>query len=380
MTKKSLLSVFTFVLLLLAGYAAAAGQAQEQADEEFEEGNEIPGTSLIPVGSDGREVNARIPEGNELEEIAPVTKEEIEALPDRYEKEAPIFKKYAFLPAVPGGIDHAAAGGGTRNTGYTTARLRGVPPGAVAVSAFLYWGAFQASAPVTQTVTFQGSPVTGTLIGTAANSCWGGAGLFAAYRAYVLTLLVPGINGDYSVVLPSALTNGQDALNPVNFTLPMSEGATLVVLYSHSSVPADSIVDIQHVVQLFSTTLTTTHFLTYPVNHNGLGDMKHTRFGADGQAGAGYIHVLTGTDERTSIGTFMGPLTQIKGNGAVNAFSNADSDWNGYDGEPLNQLWDTHSMYLPSGSLALGTTIYQVSYTSNGDCIYPVGHVLTSRF
>jgi hypothetical protein len=41
---------------------------------------------------------------------------------------------------LPGGIDHAVAGVGTRNSGTGVIRLRGVPPGSTLLSALLIWG------------------------------------------------------------------------------------------------------------------------------------------------------------------------------------------------------------------------------------------------
>src|SRR5574339_496881 len=58
------------------------------------------------------------------------------------------------------------------------------------------------------------------------------------------------------------------------------------------------------------------------------------------------------SDERTWI---ENPVTlgsiQIKGDGAG---LNRDSDWNGYDGEPLNKLWDTHTDVFGNGQFLAG--------------------------
>ena len=51
----------------------------------------------------------------------------------------PVSFKHVPIP-LPGGIDHAVAGVGTRNSGQGVIRLRGVPPGSTLLTAFLIWG------------------------------------------------------------------------------------------------------------------------------------------------------------------------------------------------------------------------------------------------
>jgi len=312
-----------------------------------------------------------------LLELDTVDKASIERLVETYPKDDPVFTKYQYRPVLPGGIDHVAAGAGTRNAGYGTIRLRGVSPGAVPVSAFLYWGVIEAAPAFLQSVAFQGKKVVGVNVGNTAQPCWNSSGTFSAYRANVLPLLLAGINGDYAVArLPSAITNGQNPWEIFNNTLPLSEGVSLVVLYSHASVPASSFVEIHHPMQMFAGSATFTHLLTRTVLDNSA--LKHTRLGADGQAGFGLNHALSVSDEASFIGGFPGPVTQFKGNGVTAFYGNQDSDWNGMDGEPLNQLWDTHTQMVP-GAIPNGFASYQVAYRANGDCIVPVAHVLTAR-
>jgi len=296
---------------------------------------------------------------------------------------ATVFRKYAYLPLSTftwtGGIDHLAAGTGLRNDAASTIRFRGTPPGATAVSAFLYFG-FIDNSPVANPlpVTFNGTLVNAFLINTAPSPCWG-AGTFRAYRAPVLPYLLPGINGNYTVSgVPSNLANGQNPWNPVNSTPPLAEGASLVVLYTHSSIPRGSQVQIHHptVTQVYGTT-TYTHFLNLPIQ---VAAMKHTRLGADGQVGGGTLNYSFITNERTSLaGPIPAPFVQIRGNGSYGN-GNEDSDWNGTDGEPLNQLWDTHTMDIP-GVIAPGPTVtnYRIRYQMGNDCVIPVADVLTYR-
>lgn len=318
------------------------------------------------------------------QELNPVDQGGLEDLTRSYSTSAPIFRKYRYLPSCRTtgcyGIDHLAAGTGTRNTGYGTIRLRGIPPGATAVSAFLYWAGIQAPpAAATQVVNFNGTAVTGFLISNQPQPCWNGGGTLQAYRAAVLPFLLAGINGDYRVTgFPSFLANGQDPWNPVNLTMPLAEGASLVVLYTHPSIPAGTWVQIHHPVtaNVFGT-LIYTHFLNLPIQ---VAATRHTRLGADGQVGGGLNNFNATTNEQTSLaGPIPQPFVQIRGNGSY-AFGSEDSDWNGHDGEPLNQLWDTHTLNIPNvitpGPLVAN---YRVRYAANADCIVPVAHVITAR-
>jgi hypothetical protein len=318
-------------------------------------------------------------------ELNPVDAESLEQLASLRASNDPVFKKYARLPlctrsGCPGGIDHLAAGTGLRNTGYGTIRLRGLPPGAVAAGAFLYYSYIQ-SGPIAlvQNVVFNGTTVTAFYVNNQLQPCWNGAGTLRTYRAQVMPLLVPGINGDYSVSgVPSNLTNGQDPWNPASTTMPLAEGASLVVLYTHSSVPVGSWVQIHHPAtpSVFGT-LTFSHFLSLPIQ---VAATRHTRIAADGQVGGGLNNFNVITNETTSLaGPAPQPFVQIRGNGSY-ASGSEDSDLNGTDGEPLNQLWDTHTMNIP-GTITPGplVTSYRVRYVTPNDCIDPVVHVITAR-
>jgi hypothetical protein len=228
----------------------------------------------------------------------------------------------------------------------------------------------QAAAAPTQTVLFRGTPVKGTLIGAAGPTCWG-AGVFAAYRASVIALITPGINNDYLVSrMPTSLADGRNPWSG-GAPLPLSEGASLVVIYAHSSVPWTAQVFINHGAAFFFNTITINNPLMAFLRP--YSRLKHTRIGADGQVGNGTNSMLPITDERT----FLGPpfFTQIKG-----PFSpfNGDSDWNGDDGTPLNQLWDTHTDSF-GRIINPGVANYLVRYTARGDCIFPVAHVLGTQ-
>jgi hypothetical protein len=290
-------------------------------------------------------------------------------------------------PSLPGGVDHAAAGTGTRNTGYGTIRLRGVPAGATIVRAWLYWGTvYRNPAPSSATARFNGSLVTGRRIGAPTpEPCWLFQNAsFAAYRANVRPLIVAGANGDYKVTnLASVVTNGTDPFVcappfPTPAT-PASEGATLLVIYSHSSVPSAARTYIHQGPALVTGNVTVTNNLSPLVPAHTV--VKQTRFGADGQVGCSLFSVGFLNGEMTSLGPNAASLVQIKGPGSG---LNTNSDWNGYDGVSLNQLWDTQTDAFGSVNgqpniIPNGVGQYVVLYTGVGDCFVTVAHVLTVK-
>ena len=225
-----------------------------------------------------------------LPELNPVDEKGLEELAAGYTKDDTVFQKYAYIPGCasggcPGGIDHMAAGTGTRNTGYGTIRLRGVPAGARKVSAFLYWSEiYQGPIPANPTIYFNGFRRTGVIVNSTPFPCWGPNATHVTYRTWVFPYIVPGINSDYSVTgLASGLTTGQDPWVPYNTVFPLSQGASLVVLYTDKSIPRGTWVQIHHpqTTQFFGT-LTFTHLLTLPIT---VDSIKHTRIGSDGQVG-----------------------------------------------------------------------------------------------
>ena len=305
-----------------------------------------------------------------------VDKDSVEANPvaDDDSEDAPI-KAHPIPIPLPGGLDHVANGVGTRNAGFGTIRLRGTPPGAVAVRAFLYWGTIYdgAAIPINARATFNGRHVIGRVVGVSAPPCWPGS-FFAAYRASVIALLTPGIDGDYLVSdLPTSLKDGRDPWlhAPVPAPRPLSEGASLVVIYAHNSTPLSARVFLNQGAAMFFGTVDINNALPQPVPNYSIS--KHTRLGADGQVGSSTFAILPVTDERTFLGPNPGSLTQIKGPGSG---FNGDSDWNGTDGGPLNQLWDTQTSSFFEQLIPPGSTSYTVRYVSNGDCIVAVAHVL----
>lgn len=369
--------VVCLALVLAAGCATVA-----RAASEIELTPGLSSTkSLVESTAD-----VKTPEGIDGEvELNPVDAKSLEDLAALRSSNESVFKKYARLPfcttsGCPGGMDHMAAGTGLRNTGYGTIRLRGVPAGAVPVTAFLYYSYIQ-SGPIVlvQNVVFNGTTVTAFYVNNQLQPCWNSTGTLRTYRVAVLPNLLPGINGDYSVSgVPSNLTNGQDPWNPASTTLPLAEGASLVVIYTHPSVPVGNWVQIHHpATPAVYGTLTFSNFLNQPIL---VAATRHTRIAADGQVGGGLNNYNAITNETTSLaGPTPQPFVQIRGNGSY-AFGSEDSDLNGTDGEPLNQLWDTHTMNIP-GTITPGPLVmsYRVRYVTPNDCIDPVVHVITAQ-
>ena len=125
--------------------------------------------------------------------------------------------------------DYAVAGVGVRGRGTGTINMTGVPANADVLAAYLYWETLGDG----QNGMFRGYPIVGTVLGTAASPCWPEPNI-TVYRADVLQFLPaadgggPLPNGSHSVAFPDS--------GDFN-TAPSTEGASLVVVYSHSSLP-----------------------------------------------------------------------------------------------------------------------------------------------
>src|SRR5688572_1673045 len=292
----------------------------------------------------------------------------------------PVSFKHVPIP-LPGGIDHAVAGVATRNSGTGVIRLRGIPPGSTLLSAVLVWGEIAAAPANPYTVGFGPDCSTGVTFpipvhGATAQPWWN-----------VSSQILPGINSDYRVRgLRSALTNNRcpwgdgNCASPGN-ALPLSEGASLIVFYSNPCIPRAAQIYVNLGPRMFFGPHSVVH-ATVPAINGNLPNLKHSRIGADGQVGVancGLRSMPAISDERTWIENPVIPASiQIKGDGAG---LNRDSDWNGYDGEPLNKLWDSHTDVFANGNFLAGGggLSYRVRYLSQGDCIVWVVHILGVR-
>ncbi len=302
----------------------------------------------------------------------------------------PVSFKAVPIP-LPGGIDHAVAGVATRNSGQGVIRLRGVPPGSVLLSAILVWGEITTPPALGYNIGFEpdcgaAANFASAVYGTAPQPCWNPNGIYAGHIVNVTAQILPGINGDYRVRgLKSALTNNRCPWGDGNCAgsgnaLTLSEGASLIVIYSNACIPKAAQLYISLGPRMFFGNHTVNHPTFPPINGN-LPNLKHSRIGADGQVGVlncGLRATPQLSNERTWIQNAANlALIQIKGDGG----QNRDSDWNGYDGEPLNKLWDSHTDVFGSGAFlaAGGGNSYNVLYSSQGDCIVWAAHILGVR-
>ncbi len=265
--------------------------------------------------------------------------------------------------------DHVAAGVSLRNRGGGEINLRGAAENGTPVKALLYWDILSANPAQTMTVSINGVGVTGKLIGRGEDPCWG-AGANGAYKADVpLYLLYNGINGDYKIAgFPSSKGTGASPWE-TGGTQPLAEGATLVVVYRN---PASGSFSTTHLYEApISGTMFAGSFAAVLGGLTASGSRaRFTLIGADGQVGGG-LNASYALTAETSF--FQG--NQIAGPSAAPPPTlNNDSDWNGHDGGPLNQLWDTRTHLV---SIKSGSTDAEVRYVSQGDCLVTVAFVLS---
>lgn len=361
--------LFLSLLLTTVLVVGAAGAGTAQTIEQSE--------AVASAGEDGTAANVEAAKSGTFTEAESLDADDVDAvIRSKETKTAATFTELETAivaeKLLVGGLDHLAAGTGTRNAGYGTIRLRGAPPGARLVAAFLYWGDIVAGpAPLAANVNFEGRRVTGRLIGSTTQPCWNGGGVFALYRAVVSHLVPREIDGDYQVDgFASNLVDGRDPWASVNNTLPLAEGASLVVLFTERNIPRSARLYFTHGPVFFfgQVDIVQGLFPGLPAH----AQLKLTRIGADGQGGFGLRAVTPISDERTFVGPAVPALTQIRGTGST---LHTDSDWNGDDGGPLNQLWDTHTDDI-TGTVGAAAPSYVVRYRSFGDCIEAAVHIL----
>jgi len=250
---------------------------------------------------------------------------------------------------------HVANGVALRNRTSGTIALRGVPRGSVVLMALLYWNFSNQSTvgPQQLPVLFDGNLILGQKTADNPDPCWGMAGNHS-YRAdvtpFVSVSLLGHPNQDYVVVLlfdGATSTTGQNPWQPFEMQNVRAEGATLVVIYHNpTSLGTLYVYDALSNSEFSgSATFNLLHPLAYV-------PAQFTMAGADGQLGV--------TNERTFFNN-----QQIAGCPVTN------SDWDGSDGWPLPQLWDTHTHGVSVNGL-----VSVVKYQSYGDCLVPVVFIL----
>lgn len=265
--------------------------------------------------------------------------------------------------------EHVATGIGLRNRGGGTINLRGIPSNSTINRALIYWCVLSNSPSQNPTVSVNGDSINGTLVGSGTGPCWGVSNNYV-YRAEVPTyLLYIGGNGDYQISgVPSTEGEGISPWAPVSGQ-NLAEGATLVIFYTRNSGTSSTtyVYDSKSISG-------TMFFSQFNANLTGFNANKSTAtftsIGADGQVGN---DITSNFDVSRELSFFQG--TQISGYSSTpNAYLDADSDWNGNDGVPLNQLWDTASHTVP---IKQGSTSANVRYQAYGDCLVICAFILT---
>jgi len=248
---------------------------------------------------------------------------------------------------------YVAAGVGIRDTGYGTVAISGIPASSKVIRAFLYWDILADKVdPSLGQANFNGTAITGDVVGQGGDPCWGSGGNFA-YRADV-TKLVKG-NGNYKLTGFSSFytDNGSpfDESGPDwPPTVPMAEGATLVVIYTNKKAPITDIVLVEGSDEFSSAySLTVNGFLAA----NPVKSASYTSFGADGQT----VPTCAAGKEIYLNNTLL-----------------STTDW---DGSPNpNELWDTHTHDV-TALIKPGDQSATISYPGNTcDCLIWNGAII----
>jgi len=256
--------------------------------------------------------------------------------------------------------DHVANGVAMRNRTAGTIHLRGAPVPSRVLVALLYFNFSDGAREGRRSmpVLFDANLITAEKTGDHDDPCWGMTG----NHSYVadVTRFVPiggNLNQDYRVTIPfdaETSTTGQNPWAPIEPNQKVRvEGATLVVVYRNQNSTGPVFVYDALNNSMFAATAQ--FDLLHPAL-NGAG--RFTMVGADGQRGFG--HDNSASNELTF---FNG--SQIAGPPV------ASSDWDGSDGWPLVQLWDTHTH-----DVKLNGSVSSVRYQASGDCLVPVAFVI----
>jgi hypothetical protein len=269
------------------------------------------------------------------------------------------------------GVDHVADGVALRNSCSGTIALRGIPSGSTLKSAFLYWNYMDSSkvGASSSAVTFNGKTVTGTKVADQPDLCWGTNGDHS-YRASI----TPVASGGNYVFTAQTCTDksGQNPWNPLltgTAIEPAWDGASLVETYSNSSTTSD-IVAIFDNLKGASNSNAGAHNFAVKMNTGTTifsGTGLFTQINADGQVGDSFDPVCTSTggictDEQDD-------FNSIRLTGPGGAYP--QSDWDGSNGWPLPQLWDTHTLDTEFNGTSTNTDTTIVT----DDCIAPVAYV-----
>ena len=245
--------------------------------------------------------------------------------------------------------DVFAVGVGVRADGTGTLNANALPSNADVVLAYAYWVQQNwnqdGPSPGDETLDFDGTTLTGTVIGTDSGLCWGQNGWAHGLRADV-TALVPG-PGSYDVEVASSATTLADGVSLlVLYTIPSAPWREIVVVDGYDSLtPLGS----PPVAQSLTVNIPRTTGMTQ-------ASSRLIAIGADGQTVSGYE-----------------PSDSMTWNGAALA----SGSWQGSDpmttSSPDGSLSDTDLFQVTS---IKGTNTLGIEASS--DCIGPQAFALSS--
>ena len=259
--------------------------------------------------------------------------------------------------------DYVTAGTGLRNRGYGDIDITGIPTGSTIQKALLYWTILAPTEEVSfKQGKFDGHLVEGTFIGSDIDPCWDDANgndseNSWSYRADV-TQYVSG-NGTYQLSdFATYLATGEDPWTENRGLPPMIEGASLVVIYSNSTLSLKDILVYEGNDEF--TTLDTLEVTIPGFEANGQG-AKLAIICADGQDLPD--NNIFFNDHFISVDTLDGSDAQ-----AGPAFSRGS-------------LWDTDIYdvkdYVASGDLSSKITFLKRTDITESDCLVLVALVLS---
>lgn len=269
--------------------------------------------------------------------------------------------------------DHVANGISLRHRSSGTIQLRGVPQRAKVVKALLFFNFISRELYQDSlfNVLFDGNRVVGVLVGISKEPCWEmnlkySLSYFADVTDFILCRAHP--NQDYSIVLSFNERTATFGDNPWISEHPEQErfleGATLVIVYQtdESRAPVyiyDNLNDC-----MFS------HSGKFILFHNQMLSQKayFTLIGADGQRGKGHSNIVSNEKSFFNGNQIAGPQSPV--------VSTTSVDWDGSDGWPLIQLWDTHTHEVRVFGREAKVVYEAYREMKYFDCVVPVAFII----
>ena len=249
------------------------------------------------------------------------------------------------------GVDWTSAGVGGIGTGSATITLTGIT--GTVQRAFLYWHGVNLSGTgdpyADDTVTVNGTSVTGVSLGPSSTNCWGPGGS-RAYRADI-TDLIPG-NASVEV-RDMTQSPGEDA-NGASILVVFDDGNGTndrdVVIYEGND---SNVADFPGEDEGWEATLTN---IAYPG-----GEVSAETHVADGQSfGDGDVTVITDDGTTVATKTFADNATLFDGNSVPDAGGGRASN---------GSLWDIHRFDITFLFGLSGDYTLDLTSPSGGDCL-----------